>query len=309
LSSASSSTDATGKDGRGVETIQTGEPDQRSMWSIGIFTGDSPLAVVPAPLTRNPVLTYRDVSDVPASFVADPFMVREGCQWYLFCEVKNTQSRFGEIGLATSADGLTWQYLGIVLKEPFHLSYPCVFHCAGEYYMVPETLARKAIYLYRATRFPFEWRPVGSLVEGTFADPTIFRHAETWWMFACPTPFRHETLCLFYATHLHGPWRSHPLNPLVQGDPRRARPGGRVTQWNGRLIRYAQDCVPLYGSGVRAFEIIELTRTTYQEVEISVSPILSAGADVWNRAGMHHIDPHATPEGKWIACVDGYCLV
>ena len=34
----------------------------------------------------------------------------------------------GDIGAAVSSDdGITWQHLGIVLDEPWHLSYPFVF--------------------------------------------------------------------------------------------------------------------------------------------------------------------------------------
>ena len=25
----------------------------------------------------------------------------------------------------------------------------------------------------------------------------------------------------------------------------------------------------------------------------------------WNAAGMHHVDAHQQPDGKWLACVDG----
>jgi hypothetical protein len=38
-----------------------------------------------------------------------------------------TGEQEGEIGLATSEDGLKWDYKQVVLNEPFHLSYPYVF--------------------------------------------------------------------------------------------------------------------------------------------------------------------------------------
>ena len=47
-------------------------------WSIGIFTGTSALDIKTDPRVTNPVLTAGDVSDVPANFVADPFMVQDG---------------------------------------------------------------------------------------------------------------------------------------------------------------------------------------------------------------------------------------
>jgi hypothetical protein len=55
---------------------------------------------------------------------------------FLFFEVMNDQGYKGEIAFATSADGLAWEYQGIVLAEPFSLSYPQVFRWRGEVYMV-----------------------------------------------------------------------------------------------------------------------------------------------------------------------------
>ena len=48
---------------------------QRKQWTIGIYSGDSPFHLDPAKNTWNPILTAEDVTDVPASFVADPFLV------------------------------------------------------------------------------------------------------------------------------------------------------------------------------------------------------------------------------------------
>ncbi len=234
-------------------------------------------------------------------------MVWESDGWWMFFEVFNGATARGEIGLASSRDGLVWEYGGLVLREPFHLSYPYVFRSGNDYYMIPETLGIGAIQLYRAEEFPYGWKPVAKLVNGSFADSSIFQYEDRWWMFACTNHSLHDTLCLYQSQELLGPWTAHPLNPLVEGDPSRARPGGRVSRWNGQFLRFCQDCVPAYGTHVRAFEIEELTPTTYREREMPESPILSPGAD-WNRNGMHHIDPHPAPGGGCIACVDGYFM-
>ena len=273
-------------------------------WSIGIYVGDSPFHFRPAPGIENPVLTQSEVSDIPASFVADPFMVRSGDAWYMFFEAKNALTRKGEIGLSVSKNGFDWSYHQIVLAEPFHLSYPYVFECEGEYYMIPETLEPKQIRLYKAGCFPFEWIHLADLIPGAFADPSISWFAGKWWIFACSSPFEHDVLRLFFADKLTGPWLEHPKSPIVEGNPHIARPAGRVVAFNGRLIRYTQDCYPKYGTKVRAFEISELTTTSYHEQEFG-TPVLVPGESDWNRQGMHHIDAHLNSDGKWIACVDG----
>jgi hypothetical protein len=83
--------------------------------------------------TDSPILTCRHLRDaVPASFVADPFLIRRearpsssssGKEWFLFFEYKNLDRFTGEIGVASSGDGgRTWTFLGTALREPFHLS-------------------------------------------------------------------------------------------------------------------------------------------------------------------------------------------
>lgn len=272
------------------------------MWSIGIYKGESPYHLLPA--ANVPGLTGASVTDVNASFVADPFMVR-GNPWLMFFEVWNVESEKGEIGLATSDNGLDWAYQQIVLNEPFHLSYPYVFEWQNEYYMIPETLGANAACLYQADDFPTRWSLVTKVIEGQCADPSIVRFADRWWLFICSTPYQHDTLRLYFADELIGPWREHPKSPIIQNEPSRARPAGRVLAFDDRLIRFAQDCVPLYGTRVRAFDILELTTSGYMEVENLASPVLQPSGSGWNALGMHHVDAHRQPDGTWLACVDG----
>jgi hypothetical protein len=283
----------------------TPHQEARRGWAIGIYTGDSPLRLSAAVGIQNPVLSYKDISDARASFVADPFVVTEKGVWYMFFEVMNEESGRGEIGLSVSDDGLHWEYCQIVLKEQFHLSYPYVFRWEEDYYLIPETLAANSVCLYKADPFPTRWSYIGPLVSVKCADPTVFRFNGMWWMFVCAPVHKSDTLRLYYCDHLTGQWQEHPSSPIVDGDARIARPGGRVTLWDGRLLRFTQDCGSCYGAQVRAFEITELTPTSYGEKEAEESPVLSAATDGWNSQGMHHVDPHMTTEGVWIACVDG----
>jgi hypothetical protein len=275
------------------------------MWSIGIYTGSSPYDLSPSAEIPNPVLTRADVTDIPAAFVADPFMIRRD-SWLMFFEVLREDSAKGEIGLATSNNGFDWRYEQLVLREEFHLSYPYVFEWENAYYMIPETLGANAVCLYRADEFPLRWTLSAKLIEGQCADPSIFRFNDLWWMFLCSTPYQHDMLRLYFAEELTGPWHEHPRSPLIKTDPCRARPAGRILTLNNKLIRFAQDCVPQYGSRVRAFDVVELTTNNYAEVENAASPILQPSGAGWNALGMHHVDAHQQPNGTWLACVDGF---
>jgi len=290
------------KSKRSKQAAASRHPD---VWSIGIYTGASPFTLSPALEIINPVLSRDDVSDMPAAFVADPFMLRVKRLWYMFFEVMNSRNDKGAIGLAVSTNGLRWEYRQIVLEEPFHLSYPYVFGWQGEYYMIPETLAPGAVYLYKASSFPTKWSVVRKLIDGECADPSIFYYQKRWWLFVCTTPNRHDTLRLYFASDLLGPWVEHPCSPIIEGDQRLARPGGRVLVFDGRVVRFTQDCYPIYGSQVRAFEISPLTPTEYGEQEAVESPILKGSGSGWNRLGMHTVDPHLLRKHRWLACVDG----
>ena len=275
---------------------------RRKEWSIGMYVGKDPLALTPAPGIQNPVLTFKDVTDIQARFVADPFMYYDKHRWHMFFEVLGASPKLGCIGYATSLDGLAWRYEHIVLREPFHLSYPYVFASEDRMYMIPESRQASAVRLYCAAAFPDKWEFVKELVQGDYADPSIIYYKNKWWLF---TVRGKGDLILHYADTLTGEWTQHPKSPLVANDKRTARPGGRIIEYNGKLVRYAQNNAAKYGSEDHAYEIDLLTPTDYHEQEISAGPVVAASGSGWNCNGMHTVDPHRIDETKWIACVDG----
>lgn len=277
-----------------------------SLWSIAVYSGASPLALSPDRRAPIPVLTGRDVTDRKASFVADPFMHFDGTRWAMFFEVLNLATGRGEIGLATSDDAIRWRYEQIVLSEPFHLSYPFVFSHGGEHFLLPETFEADQLRLYRATRWPYEWELDRVLIDDIVAvDASLLDHDGSWWMFACTHRKENDQLSLWRADEPRGPWREHPASPVVRGDSRIGRPGGRPVAADGTLYRFAQDCQHEYGLSVRAIEITRLTPSEYEEREVSAQPIVVPGAYEWSARRTHHVDPHPQPGGGWIACVDG----
>lgn len=273
---------------------------RRELWSIGIVRGRTPLNF---DVPENPVLRARDITDTAARMVADPFAVQENGQWYLFFEIDSVTTRQGEIGLATSSDTTNWTYRQIVLNEPFHLSYPQVFKWDGIYYMIPESHKAGAIRLYRADPFPARWIHVRDLVQGIYQDPTIVRHGGRWWIFACTG--QNENLEIFYAEDLNGPWSAHAGNPVIAGDRVRARCGGPIREVDGKLIRFAQDCLDRYGHRLSGFEITVLTPDDYAEQPLNENPLLDPDGSGWNAHRMHHLDIHQTGTNSWIGFADG----
>jgi hypothetical protein len=190
----------------------------------------------------------------------------------------------------------------MAIHEPFVLAYPFVFKWRNDYYMIPEAHTQTAVRLYKATKFPDEWQYQKDLLTGDhFVSPTLLQYKNAWWMFV--TNEKSDTLRLFYASDFQGPWKEHPLSPLIKGDARTARPAGRPFEWNGKLYRLAQDGYPIYGYAVRALEITGISPNTYAEKLVD-KQLVKGTSNGWNAEAMHHIDAHPTGQGQWIAAVD-----
>jgi len=273
-------------------------------WSIGIYRVHDILTMnISNDGINNPVITKDDVTDMDAGFVADPFLIKFQTKFYMFFEVWNGRTKQGDISFSSSIDGFNWTYGGKVLDLDTHISYPQVFEWKGEYYMVPESGDSGRVMLFTTSSFPYNWELDTILLKGrNFKDPTLFHHLDTWYMFTSNTGGKN--LDLFFSENLRGPWIEHPMSPLRKNDPDFCRPGGRIININGKIIRIAQDDYPSYGNQLWAFEIEELTRSEYKEKQLSEKPILT-GYENWNFGGVHQLDILEIKEREWLACIDG----
>ena len=202
------------------------------------------------------------------SYWADPCIIEYHGRHLLFVEEYAMRTRKGVIAcLELHADG-TAQRLGIALDEPFHLSYPQAFMWEGHWYLTVESATAHRVSLYRACDFPVRWQRIADLISGCVCvDPTLYFHEGHWYLFVNISESggsNADELFLFVADSPIGPFRPHPLNPIVC-DVRRARPAGRLFRHDGRLIRPGQDCAPSYGAAVVFNEVLELSPTRYHE--------------------------------------------
>jgi hypothetical protein len=275
-----------------------------STWSIVVFSSDGLVSSAPQDINlEKPTLQASDVTDVPAEFVADPFIIQHDSEFFLFFEVLNKASGRGEIGLATSSDGHKWDYQRLVLREKYHLSYPQVFKHSGDFFMLPETSGANRVILYRARRFPYEWEVACELFSGRFLDPSIVYHNDKWWIF---TGTIEGNLQLFYSEKLEGPWIEHHQSPVISNNMRITRPGGRVVVSDGSIYRYTQADYPHYGDSVRLFKINKLSEIEYEEEEISLILSGTNRENDWRKDGMHHIDQLQMNDNQWLVAVDGH---
>jgi hypothetical protein len=219
-------------------------------------------------------------------YYADPFPFRHGGTDCIFVEELPFGTGRGHISVATIEDGR----IGTprpVLEEPYHLSYPFVFEHGGEVWMIPETGEARGVYLYRAERYPDKWKREGCLVEIDGYDSTLFQHNGRFWLFICERVWNSsswDTLSLFYADSLTGPWLAHADNPVLF-DATLSRPGGAMFTHNGSIIRPVQDCSHQYGSAIFFCRVDALGPNEFTQTPI--------GRMHSNRRGCHTYNNHA----------------
>ena len=203
---------------------------------------------------------------------ADPFVFQHDGDTFLFFERFDERARRASIAYARldpAANAITRP--ASALSREYHVSYPFVFRHGGDIFMIPESLERQAVELYRAVEFPARWVFERRLLDNVCAvDATLLEHGSRLWLFAGvaePGASVNDELHLYSTAALDGPWVPHPENPIVS-DVRRARPAGAIFRHRGRLIRPAQDCSRGYGTAVVLNRIDVLTTEEYAESPI-----------------------------------------
>lgn len=217
---------------------------------------------------------YRQLKPPKGVDWADPFVIKEGNQYYVFFEELVLKTRKAHIScLVFDHQGkLISKRPEVVLKEEFHLSYPFVFRYEDHYYLVPEAASSKSVSLYRCEQFPGTWKKVKEILNAAVYDTTLFLHDGTWYLFGTQKPMEgsstNQYLYIYYAESPEGEWKPHAQNPLMR-DVRGARPAGRIFRQGDKLIRPAQIGAPVYGYGIRFYEIVKLSPTEFEEKPLS----------------------------------------
>ncbi|KAL6637621.1 hypothetical protein ACP70R_025193 [Stipagrostis hirtigluma subsp. patula] len=302
-------------------------PDAEGSWSAGVFLGDSPFTLKPiedwgissgggaAWPVANPVVTCADVEEAgfPSSFVANPFIFIQGDAIYMFFETKNPVTSQGDIAAAVSKDaGATWQQLGVVLDEEWHLSYPYVFSYKNEIYMIPESSKNGNLQLYQSVDFPLKWKLEKVLLQKPLVDSVIINFQGSYWLLGSDlssySAKLNGELSVWYSSSPLGPWNPHKKNPIrTMGNRSSARNGGRPFFYDGNLYRIAKDRAGGSGHSIKVFKVEVLTTNEYKEFEVPFvfnKPL--KGRNAWNGARSHHLDLQQLPSGQlWIGVMDG----
>lgn len=234
-------------------------------------------------------IAFTELRDDGRRFYADPFVFEWRGRTCLFLEEYPYASRKGVISVAELQPDGTFSTPRVVLEEPHHLSYPQVFEHQGKVYMIPESSGADELVLYRAEHFPDRWVREAVLVRGRkLNDMTLLVRDDRFWLIGTEQVGRgsaSDTMVIWSADQLTGPWSPHPLNPL-RIDRARARPGGRIIERDGRILIPVQDGTLAYGGGLGLIELLELSDSAVRFGPLQ--PIVPGPA--WARHGIHTLN-------------------
>lgn len=245
----------------------------------------------------------------PTTIVADPFLFVNKDTLYLFYESKQWLSP-GVLKMVCTKDLKNWSSPVVVLEEPYHLSFPWVFEEDGHIYMLPETGATNTIRLYEArnedlTNFIFVkellYAPLDAQILMGYGDSCINKIGDKYFLFTqLQYTDRINTLELFVSDSLMGEYKAHPMSP-IQHNQKLGRNAGSLMRFEGKLLRFSQDCTNLYGDNVSISQIEKITPTEYKE-KLVLDNIIPTDIPFYKDGG--HQFNAVMFKGKWIVATD-----
>ena len=209
-------------------------------------------------LLEDTTAPFRVIPNTWRYWCADPHLYEHQGKTYVFAELYDRVLRQGVIGCCelTEKGPTKWK---VVLKTPFHLSYPHIFTGEDGIYMIPESYVGEEVALYRAENFPAKWQRIRPIRHNFIAvDTTRIPWDGQIWLLT-QTQTDDNTGCLLLMTE--DGTRDWAIS---QNDPF-CRPAGPVFRHHGALIRPAQDCSDGYGRALRFNEILAVGEGIFQE--------------------------------------------
>lgn len=275
-----------------------------NQYTIALAWSVSPFQIDTASMTP---LRWEDFGQHPmCRFMADPFIVADGNDYYIFYEEMpaKTNSTWGDICVLHSRDFEHWDRMGSALDEPFHLSFPNVFKSDGEWYMVPESFAIREIRLYKAVDFPMKWEFCTTLISNEDAvDPAIIQRDSIWYLLYNSS----KGLRLFFSQDLFSDWQEHSASPIRKDDGiQETRPAGNFISSQDSLFYLVQRHDGGYGTSVVAYRIDSLTPASFESTRLADNPVIEKHGNDWAKDGMHQLSCVFVPErNSWLCVMDG----
>lgn len=269
---------------RAVQKIRRGR--RPFYWQVAYRVIDGPGIAETGQLDGKP---FTVLPDDGQRFYADPFVFEADRRHHLFVEEFPYATSRGVISVAELGDDGTFGVPRVVLEEAHHLSYPQVFAHDGEIFMIPESGSARELVLYRAAQFPDRWvRDTVLMADRDFNDATLLESDGRFWLVGTERfgyGSASDTMAVYCAPSLRGPWVAHPLNPIAV-DHSATRPGGAFIRQDDALVLPVQNGSRAYGGGLG---LMQLERLDASDVRFASPRPIGAGP-AWARTGIHTLN-------------------
>ena len=191
--------------------------------------------------------SFSPLKSISGYWFADPMIFENEDKVFLFCEAYEIKNEIGRIGIFALIDG-EWQKFRIVMKNDYHMSYPCVFKRKNEIYMIPETSENRTLQLYKADIFPYKWIKIGNLIENVeLLDATIYYCLKDIFLIAYEKKQKKNYLNFYKIDFDYCSIKK--IGSQEYGE-NICRPAGYFKKYNGKVIRPSQDCTEMYGKKI-----------------------------------------------------------
>ena len=185
---------------------------------------------------------------------ADPFVIKNGEDHYIFVEQYLKTKEKGCIGYFRFIDGVPINQ-GVIIENNYHMSYPDVFCYKDRFYMIPETSANSTVDLYMAERFPDKWTKIKTLIQGEkLVDSTVYEDKDGFYLISYKLSGNEVRV---YSLDMER--KEVDFISKKQYKKNIGRPGGRLFMTDGRLMRPAQDCSRKYGETLIIYQVDALS--------------------------------------------------
>jgi hypothetical protein len=290
--------------------LKTGMMNNTGTWTVGVMVleeGEDEFDIVDK-LNSNlffKIPTKSANTGDSIYFLADPFLYRHKDTTYLFVETASYErSREGKgayiCTYRISDDLKEIEYLGIALKEPFHLSYPQVIEVGKEIFLIPETQGGDSSFVYRSKSFPLEWEKSDYLLPQQIKDPTLVPKDKISGDFY----YTKDGLLLRRSyIYENDNFKIGEREYVKTGTA--FRPGGSPFYADGKHYLPIQDNSHGYGTNLSIRELTQSGELKKGSVEYLLTP---SSNNPEFEAGMHHISSIQI-DGKKIVAFDGINLL
>ena len=199
-------------------------------------------------------------------WAADPFVYERNGSVYIFAELYDYILCRGVLGYCKLDGSKKVKWIPII-KEEYHLSYPCIIEHGENIFLMPESSENEELALYEAIEFPCKWE-----------KKSVIRRDVR---FADTTPFKEKSYRFALTHKVDNPY--HPQLMLIdlenkyddvhieQAEEFRSRPAGYAFQNETSFVRPAQfslNCEDGYGRGLLFYSYSINDQMDYDETLI-----------------------------------------